>query len=59
MITKTKYGGALGGFVRTHAFKYPHTVVQSVGEYMGCGISPRHELAVIPDKTIAISHGHG
>ena len=49
---------ALRGFVSAHTFKHAHAVVQCMGQHMGRGIAPRHQLAVIPDHTITISHRH-
>jgi hypothetical protein len=30
-----------------------------VGEHVGGGVSPGHELAVVPDEAVTVGHGHG
>jgi hypothetical protein len=32
--------------------------VQRVGEDVGGGLAPRHELAVVPDPAVAVGHRH-
>ena len=49
---------ALRGFVSAYTFKHAHAVVQCMGQHVRRGITPRHQLAVIPDHTITISHRH-
>jgi hypothetical protein len=33
--------------------------MQGMGQYVGGGFAPGHELAVVPDETVAVGHGHG
>ncbi len=57
MILQAEDCRAFIGLVCTYAFKHAQAIVQAVSQYMGGGIAPRNHLAIIPDKTIAVSHG--
>jgi hypothetical protein len=51
-------GGALFGLVGADAFENAHAVVQGVGQDVRRGLTPGHQLAVVPDEAVAIRHGH-
>ncbi len=50
--------GAFDGLVGAHALEYGEAVVQRVGEDVGGRGTPGHELAVVPDESVAIGHRH-
>jgi len=58
VLLQTEDRSAFGGLVGTHAFKHTHAVMQGMGQHVGGGIAPRHKLAVVPDKTVAVGHRH-
>jgi len=58
VLLQTENRRAFFGFISAQAFKYAHAVMQCVGQHMGGGIAPGDELAVIPDKTVAVGHRH-
>jgi hypothetical protein len=46
--------GANLRLVGAHALEYGQAVVQGMGEDVGVGLSPGHELAVVPDLAVAV-----
>ena len=44
--------------VGAHALEGGQAIVQRVGQHVGGGFAPGHQLAVKPDKTIAVGHRH-
>ncbi len=59
MVFEAEDGGAALGLVGADALEDTHAVVQRMGEDVGGRLAPGHELAVLPDETVAIRHGHG
>jgi len=59
VLFETENGGTLIGLVGADAFKHAHPVVQGVGQHVRRCLAPRHQLAVVPDESVAIRHGHG
>ena len=49
----------LVGLVGAHALEHRQAVVQRMGQHVGGGVAPRHELAVVPDEAVAVCHRHG
>ena len=45
--------------VGAQALEYREAVVQRMGEHVGGRGTPGHELAVVPDESVAIGHRHG
>ena len=58
VILQPENRGAATGIVGTNPFKNAHAVVQRMGEYMRIGIAPGNQLAIQPDKTVAVRHRH-
>ena len=50
-------GASMGG-IGPNPFEHTHAVVQGMGQYMGVGLAPRHQFAVVPDQTITVGHRH-
>lgn len=50
--------GAFFGLVERARLQKRHAVVQGVRQDVGGCFAPRHQVAVVPDKTVAIRHGH-
>ncbi len=46
------------GLVGAHPLEDRQPVVQRVGEDVGRGFPPGHELAVVPDEAVAVGHRH-
>jgi len=59
VLFEPENGGALVGLVGADSFKYAHPVVQGVRQHVRGCLAPRHQLAVVPDESVAIRHGHG
>jgi hypothetical protein len=49
---------SLDGLVGAHALEHREAVVQGVGKDVSRRGTPRHELAVVPDVSVAIGHRH-
>ena len=47
-----------GRLVRAHALEDGEAVVQRVRQDVRRGVAPRHQLAVVPDETVAVRHRH-
>jgi len=58
VLLQTEDRSAFDRPVSAQTLKYAHAVMQGVRQHVGGGIAPWHELAVIPDKTVAIGHRH-
>ena len=50
---------AMGRAVGAQALEHGESIMQRVGQNMGIRVAPGHELAVIPDMPVAVSHRHG
>jgi ADP-ribose pyrophosphatase YjhB (NUDIX family) len=55
---RRKIAVPIDGLVGAHALEHGQAVVQGVGEHVGGGFAPGHELAVVPDEAVAVGHGH-
>ena len=51
--------GAARRVVGAQTLEYRESVMQGMGQDMGIRVAPGHELAVIPDVPVTISHRHG
>ncbi len=58
MVFQAEDGGAALGLVGTDALEYAHAIVQRMREDVGGGFTPGHQFAVLPNKAVAIRHGH-
>jgi len=58
VLLEAENRGATLGFIGADALENAHAVVQGVGEDVGGCFAPGHELAVLPNKSVAIRHGH-
>src|SRR5680860_1356880 len=58
VIGKPEDCRAATGLVRAHTLEYSHAVMQGMRQHMHLGFSPGHHLAVEPDQTVTIGHGH-
>ncbi|MCY1314251.1 hypothetical protein D9M70_648700 [compost metagenome] len=59
VVLEAEDGGADLGAVGAHALEDRQAIVQGVRQDVRRRVSPRDELAVIPDETVAVSHRHG
>jgi hypothetical protein len=44
--------------VSAYSLEYPHAIVQSMRQDMDFGITPVNQLAIHPDKAVAVGHRH-
>ena len=58
MLVQAEHGGAAHGVVGAYALEYREAIVQRVGEHMGGSRAPGHQLAVVPDVSVAVGHRH-
>jgi len=49
---------AIDGVVSADTLEHCHAVMQAVREHVQSGIAPVDQLAVFPDFSVAVSHGH-
>src|SRR5574343_1301338 len=58
VILQTENRCAATGVVGTDTFKHAHPIVQGVGQNVRIGVTPGNQLAIQPDKTVAVRHRH-
>src|SRR3546814_18273242 len=55
VVFKAEDRGAFGRLIGTHALEAADAVMQRVGQHMRGAFTPGLELAVVPDKAVALS----
>ena len=58
VVLQAEDSRAATGVVGAHTFKHTHAVMQRMGQNVRIGIAPGDELAIHPDKTVAVRHRH-
>jgi hypothetical protein len=58
MLMQAENGRALGRLVGTDTLENAHAVVQRMGQYVGCCLTPWDQFPIVPDEAVAIRHGH-
>jgi hypothetical protein len=59
MVFKSEDRCATLGLVGPDALKDTHAVVQGMGKDVGGSLAPGHKFTVLPNKAVAVRHGHG